>query len=316
MNRFRQKNYTKSPDQTERPAPLRDFKHDAQQEENTGRKRRLKLAMYWLLPVCVIALVGIGVVSYPVYEFLSRGATAEDRTAEVDRSTDSGPIEASELLVAHLEAIGGRANLQRIRSVRQKGRISFNSGENDFQIFLLQPDKGMMVVNRGATGRVKLVLNGEFAWEVVEKQDGTRVVTPLTGKGKELLKWSLRVHNSFRAMALAEQSGGLSAREIEYQGKPCYEISQTKPDGTVFLAVLEKETLYLLKTQQMIGLENEMDEFVVIYDDHRMVAGVVEPFATKVYRNGELNNEVKIRSIQRNTGVMSVLFEVPDALHQ
>jgi hypothetical protein len=215
---------------------------------------------------------------------------------------------------AYLMAIGGRDALQQVRSVRYEGRVTFDSKASDFQMLLLKPDKGMLVTNPGQAGSIKLMLNGDVAWQVTEVRDGSREISRLDESGTESLKWSLRVHNTFRRLALDGQFSGLSVREIRYDGKPCYEFTKTMPNGSIFLALLEKETLYLLKTVETIDGKDGVDEFSVIYDDHRMVSGIVEPFETELYRNGELDNKVMINSIRVNAGVISSLFEVPEEI--
>lgn len=229
-------------------------------------------------------------------------------------SSSYAEIDASELLEAYLEAAGGRDALQRVRSVRYEGRVVFSSSGKDFQMYLLLPDKGMLVTSPGEAGSQKLMLNGDTAWQVIEKPDGAREMKRLDEDETRALAWSMRVHNSFREIAMEGRASELSIREIEYLGEPCYEVSQKAPDGSSLLAVLDKETLYLLKTVEAVNRGEEKDKFTVLYDDHRMVSGVVEPYQTKLYRNGSLDNEVIIDSIRINSGVMSSLFEIPDEI--
>jgi len=54
----------------------------------------------------------------------------------------------------------------------------------------------------------------------------------------------------------------------------------------------------------------------VVYDDYKMISGVMEPYTTKLYRDGELDNTVHINSIRFNMGFISSLFNVPDELEE
>ena len=77
---------------------------------------------------------------------------------------------------------------------------------------------------------------------------------------------------------------------------------------------MDKETLYLLETQETLSAGEDADEFTVIYEDHQNVAGIIEPYKTKLYRNGELDNEAVVSSYRINPGLVSSLFEIPEEL--
>lgn len=315
MNRFRKVPQKVVKSESERASPLREFSHDAQHKSFSKRMHRFNLMAYWVLPVLVfVVIIAAGV--FIALSFTAKNEVAKEEAGQPAFSTSRSDISVPELLEAYIDAIGGRAALGKVRSVRYEGQVKFSKGVNDFQMLLLLPDKGMLVTNPGEAGSLKLMLNGDIAWQVVEKQDGTREVLALDEEGTNSLKWSLKVHNSFRSLAMQAQFEGFTARQIQFEGKPCYELTKTMPDGSDFTAVLEEETLYLLKTQETVKRKDGVDEFSVLYDDHSMVSGVVEPYRTSLYRNGELDNEVEIDSIRMNTGVMSSLFEIPKQFQQ
>ncbi|PXA03174.1 hypothetical protein DDZ13_13195 [Coraliomargarita sinensis] len=316
MNRFRQGNKGKGPkksEQTERPRPLREFSDQSQDSPPSELKQRIQVAAYWLVPLLVFLLIILGGAYFALnYQFDEKSESSKE--TDVAFTPSSGEVEVPELMAAHLNAIGGREALSQVRSVRYEGQVTFNSGKNNFQMLLMKPDKGMLVTNPGEPGNLKLMLNGEYAWQVMEKQDGSRTVSRLDEEGTQSLKWSLRVHNTFRTIALEGAITDLTVREVDHLGRPCYEVSRTKESGDEFLAILDKETLYLLKTEETVSGKNSSDKFTVLYDDHRMVSGVIEPYETKLFRNGDLDNEVAIDSIRINTGVISSLFEVPEEI--
>lgn len=317
MNRFRQDKGEEKKSWEERPKPLRQFNHDGSQKTGSvGAPEvggRTKLFPFWLLAVFAIVVF----LTSGTFLFLYLSGQSEKTETQVEASTVLSArteMGASELFEAYLKAVGGRDALQQIRSVRYEGEVVFASSGKDFQMYLLMPDKGMLVTSPGEAASQKLMLNGDAAWQVVDLPDGKRKVVPLEEDETRALRWSMRVHNTFRELAMEGRAAEVSVREIEYLGKPCYEVSKEAPDGSDFLAVLEKETLYLLKTVETVSRGEEKDKFTVLYDDHRMVSGVVEPYNTKLYRNGSLDNEVVIDSIRINSGVMSSLFEIPEEI--
>lgn len=311
MNRFR-KQYTSREEKPEPTQPLRDFTYKDSPTDNSQLNRRTKSRLLYLALTAGLLIVILVVTSI----FSSEDSSDRPVTREepVPVSSQSSFVDVPDLLNGYLNALGGRQALQDVRSVRYDGQVQFSSGQQDFQIWLLAPDKGMLVTDPGGFGGQKLVVNGDVAWRVLENRDGAREMYVLDEFSTESLKWSLRVHHSLRLMALAGGTAGLKIRETEYLDKPCYELSKTMPQGSEFLAILDKETLYLHKMVETLQVEDEVSEFTVLYDDYRMVAGVLEPFSTTLYKNGELDNEVEVRSIQINSGVMSSLFAVPEDL--
>ena len=314
MNRFRKNNPEQNESREERPKPLRQFNDDGWQAAAPAGGvvgGRGKLFPFWLVGIFVA--VAVLVLGGFVFLYLNGGAAGTE--PELERpplSTSYGEIAPSELVEAYIDAMGGRDALRQIRSVRYEGRVVFESSEKDFQMYLLMPDKGMLVTNPGGRSSQKLMLNGDIAWQVIEMPDGAREVARLGDDEARALKWSMRVHNTFREIALNGGASELEIREIEYLGEPCFEASRELADGSSFTAVLDRETLYLLKTVETVSRGEESDTFTVLYDDYRMVSGVVEPYHTMLYRNGALDNEVMIDSIRMNSGVMSSLFEVPE----
>lgn len=311
MNRFR-KQHTSREEKPEPTQPLRDFTYKESATDNSRPNRRPKSRLLYLALTAGLLVVILVVVS--IFSSKDRADRPVTREEPVPVSSQSSFVDVPDLLNGYLNALGGRQALQDVRSVRYDGQVQFSSGQKDFQIWLLAPDKGMLVTDPGGFGGQKLVVNGDVAWRVIENRNGAREMYVLDELNTESLKWSLRVHHSLRQMALAGKTAGLKVRESEYLDKPCYELSKTMPQGSEFLAILDKETLYLHKMVETLQVEDEKSEFTVLYDDYRMVSGVVEPYRTTLYKNGELDNEVEVRSIQINSGVMSSLFQVPDDL--
>ena len=324
MNRFHQENSHPESDQPQRPRALRSFNDTSKNRGSSRPKFRPNFKVYLLILVVIslVFLVGMFTVLHyngqyevpPVSQKPVTSSSSSTSSSTFTSSSHSIQIKVPDLLNAHLNALGGRQALQDVRSVRYEGKVNFTSGQSDFQTLVLSPDKGMLVTNPGEAGGQKLMLNGDIAWRVIEQQDGSREVLRLEDESMESLKWSLRVHNTLRHLALEGQYSGLSVKEIEFMDKPCYELTKKMPDGSDFLAILEKETLYLLKMMETLRVGDAQNEFTIMFDDYRMVSGVVEPYQTTLYKNGDLDNEVEIGSIQVNSGVISSLFQVPDEL--
>lgn len=222
----------------------------------------------------------------------------------------SGEILVPELLDSYLTTIGGREALQSIRSIRYRARLIEPGGELEFQILVSLPRKGMIITSPGKDYRQKIILNGDTAWQEVELGDGKLKIVPLDEANTEALAWSLRIHNTFRRIALNEDGAreGFSAREIEFQDKPCFELTKRMPDGSEFLAILDQESLYLLKMEETVRSADGKECLQAVYDDHRTISGIVLAFESKTYKGRKLYNETYLEFVEVNPGLVSSLF--------
>jgi len=310
---------------------MRNFDYSVDPGNAVHRKQRLMRKVFWrsfgfgsmvvlMLAAAVLYFYGANASSPEIATAASDAASiAAASRLPVDSMPTAVPanvrrIEVPEILEAHLKVLGGRKALQDVRSVRYEGKVYFAAGASDFQMLVLKPDKGMLVIDPGQPNSQKLMLNGDIAWRVIDRRDGTRQVNLLEKDSITTLQWSLRVHNTLRALALVSQFGGLVVQEINFDGKRCFELKKTRPNGSDFTAILDQETLYLLKMVETLKTPGGEYEFGVSFGDYRMVSGVLEPFSTILYRDGELDNEVELRSVQINPGVMSSLLSMPEEL--
>lgn len=268
------------------------------------------LAYWWLALLVLLVALSFGFVFFSRPTEQPVVSWPESRQENTSPSTQN--MSVTQLLQDYLEAMGGREALAQIRSVRFEGRLVDASNQFNFIGLLLSPDKGMLVLESAAMGTSKFMLNGDKSWQVLERRDGTRQIVPLDVESSDSLKWSLRVHHTLRALALAGRYSDLTLREIEYLGKPCYELSKTKKDE--FLAVLDKDSLFLLKTEEKLQIGGKASMFTVLYEDHREVSGIVEAHKTKLYKDGSLVNVAEIASYRINPGMVSSIFEIPEEL--
>lgn len=311
MNRFKKQSKLRDKKAPAAKVPLREFKDDAKANPPSMLLFRLEVAAYWLLPLTIFCLILIGGV-YVAYKYDWFSGAYEDAEPSPGYVNDSGEILIAKLLDSHLAAVGGRAALKNIQSLRFKGILKESTGEVPFQILVSLPDKGMIMTDLGNGARHKLVLNGDLAWQVFEFADGTQKIILLDEANTASLVWSLRVHNTFRRLALQGNTKDLSLREIEFEGKPCFELTKRLSDGADFLAVLDAKSLYLLKTLETVPGPEGPEQLEVLYRDHRIVSGVVEAYQTKTFKEGQLYNEVFLESTQINPGLISALFDIPE----
>lgn len=317
MNRFSKANRKKDGEDAKPQKPLREYTDESLETPPSMRFFRLEVTAYWLLPTlifCAILLGGVFVAfKFGVFSHWKEGVKSPHPYYDA-----SGEILVPELLDTYLATIGGREALQSIRSIRYKGRLIEPGSELEFQILVSSPRKGMIITSPGKDHRQKIILNGDTAWQEVELGGGELKIVPLDETNTEALAWSLKVHNTFRRLALDEDGAreGFSARKIEFQNKPCFELTKRMPDGSEFLAVLDQESLYLLKLEETVRSADGKERLQAVYGDHRTISGIVFAFETKTYKDGKLYNETYLEFVEVNPGLVSSLFEIPEELRE
>ena len=220
----------------------------------------------------------------------------------------------AQLLEAYVQAMGGRDVLMEMRSVRYEGTHKDEKREREFELIVSAPDKGILVFDPGTGSSDRFVLNGQTAWRVFENDQAEREVQLLDKARTQGMIRTCKLHDPLRELALGGKGAVLYLVETEFDGVDSLKVTKERVDGTIIECYLDRETLYLLATEDSYFSEGERMERRVVYGDYRMTSGVVEPFRTATYINDELLNETFLDSIRINPGVISPLFEMPEEL--
>lgn len=237
----------------------------------------------------------------------------DDRPA---RAHDSVPEQAkiAALIERAIEAHGGEAAIRslQIGRVVLKGDGRFGPGiEGPFTVvdtFHLprRLRREATAESNGETVRILTVLDGDKAW--MKMSDGP--VTRLQPSGDRL--------NAFPSTLL---SGLLDARDGEYT------LTREESDdpGRILIAMekgelyygtieLDKDTHYLVATTKLLPDPEKGDWAVIdtIYDEHKVVQGVVVPMRMISYKDGDILLNVTVKKLELLESVESSDFAKPD----
>lgn len=316
MNRFSKAKQNKDDEGAKPQKPMREYTDESLGTPPSMRFFRFEVTAYWLLPILIFSAILLGGIFIAFKAgVLSLGKDGADNS-QPSYYNANGEILVPELLDTYLETVGGRDALEGVRSVRYKGRLIEDGSELELQILISSQKKGMIIVSPGKDYSQKIILNGDTAWQEVKLGGGKLKIVPLDEADTQSLAWSLRVNNTLRSLALGgeEARAGLTAREIEFQEKPCFELTKRRADGSQFLAVLDRKSLYLLEAEETVRHADGSEHLQTIYADYRTVFGIALAFETKTYKDGIFQNEIDLESIEVNPGLISSLFEIPEEL--
>ncbi len=320
MNRFRNRDNEFADEEEKEPAtqPRRQFRHAPPVKQPSMFWHKVQVVAYVVVPLFVFVVIIVG----GIFIALSLKPTRDDAEITVSttptrskpsvNSTFSG-LGSVQLLEAYLEANGGRDTLRSVNSMRIEGRSKKGQKNVDFQIIMKEPDMGALYLTESGSDSVRYLLNGDTAWEVVEETEG-RSFKALNGPVKEMMAVVCRMFDPMRHLALTGRGVILFIREVSSDGRKMLLVTLERADGSTVDCYLDRQTLYLLSTEERLMVDDEDVLRKVEYGDFRMTSGVVEPFRIKVYFDDRLHRELLVDSIRINPGVMSSLFEVPDGL--
>ena len=234
-----------------------------------------------------------------------QGPTAQPQASPTPRPT---PIPAEELMQKYVNAIGGQAAIDKIKSRMVTGTVSTANGLNGtYEMGQVAPDKGYEIfVTPQITIRRALTASG--AWE--QTQQGVRDVTgPEFARARALMQ-------VFSYLKLKEQYTRLRTAGREKIGdRDAYVVLATRGENDTERLYFDVETGLLLRRttylRTIVGVIPEQTDF----EDYRDVDGVKMPFTIRVSPVDAGNPYIvrKFTEIKLNVPVDESKFNKPAA---
>ena len=234
-----------------------------------------------------------------------QGPTAQPQASPTPRPT---PTPAEELIQKYVNAIGGQAAIDKIKSRMVTGTVSTASGLNGtYEMGQVAPDKGYEIfVTPQITIRRALTASG--AWE--QTPQGVRDVTgPEFARARALMQ-------VFSYLKLKEQYTRLRTAGREKIGdRDAYVVLATRGENDTERLYFDVETGLLLRRttylRTIVGVIPEQTDF----EDYRDVDGVKMPFTIRVSPVDAGNPYIvrKFTEIKLNVPVDETKFNKPAA---
>jgi hypothetical protein len=222
------------------------------------------------------------------------------------QSPPSGPT-ADEVYAKYIAAIGGQANVDKIKSRTAKGSVAQPNGTVTVDIAQGAPDK-FHITATTPTGAFERGFNGSVGWE-----KGPQGVRALAAADVAQLQNSIGL---LRHIRLKEQFTSMRARGTQLIGdRPTYVVIGTTADNRQERLFFDTQTGLLLRRisymQTPIGLIPEQIDF----EDYRDVDGVKFPFTVRVLAV-DVGNPISTRifsEMKLNVAVDDAKFNMPAA---
>jgi hypothetical protein len=215
--------------------------------------------------------------------------------------------EVAYVLDRYIESMGGRALLERIKSVRLSGKVEYPNGTtHSITVLKKKPNRVRVVLDTG-TLRFIQAYDGEVAWFARES-------------GKYAFHDRMRgaqAQNFIREAPLenvlvnpADTGVQISLGEdVSLAGTPCYQVLASFPDGSRIVHYIEKETFLERRIFEYDAEGKRISELVP--GQFEIVGGVA--FAMKIVRlqDGEPVSTLTLEDVSLNVGILDSAFSAP-----
>jgi hypothetical protein len=215
---------------------------------------------------------------------------------------------ADEIIVKHIEAMGGNANWNKINSIKLSGSASMGGMDMAMSQTTVN-DKGMRMdmSMMGINGYT--IITPTEGWMYMPVQPGMDKVTPLpadqvkASQGKLKVKSGLLLDKS--AISKAEYIGKDTINQVG-----CYKLKVTDKDGTDQTAYFDATTYYLVRLEVKLKMQDEEQEVALNYSNfQKQPEGIVYPMVL-----GSSQGDFTIKTIEINKPVDASVFKPADAI--
>lgn len=255
----------------------------------------------------------IGLASAAVYSVINNKASSPS-AAPIEVRLPYGSLkelsDPKTFMSAYLSVNCNSDLLRRTQSIRVTGTIERDGLSENFTLIKKRPDKMRFFVKQGLK-EITFGTDAEIVWRCIrspQKQE----VNYVRIEGDEALKW-IKQTRFFDLIISASQGEGqiLEIEGEQWAGNDSLKVRVIDTYGDTYVIFIDPQTLYPL-AQRQFHPNGKMSE--TIFNDYRDLDGLPTPFQLTVSQENNAASKIQISSAVINPGLLSKLFELPNAL--
>ncbi len=215
--------------------------------------------------------------------------------------------DAQTVINQYIEAIGGRAAIEKVRTQVTKGTFALPDMGiyAPFETCLEPPDKSYMYINFSEAAPASNGVNGDIAWQI-HPMSGPQI---LTGEDR------LAALRGAEIDPLVDWKKYYKTAEITGQetigGQPCTQVTFT-PETGANLVVFFNNTTHLLV--RMIGIQGGTKAQTDVLD-YRETGALKQPYRLQV-KTPQFSFEFQVDSIEQNVPIPPEKFALPPEIQR
>jgi hypothetical protein len=216
---------------------------------------------------------------------------------------------AEEILDKSVEALGGKAALEKLHTRVSKGviEVAAQGFKGPVTTYEAAPNKNYTVVEFERIGKIESGTDGVVQWEITP-MSGART---LDGAEKALNERMNTFNAPLYWRKLYKTAVCTGVEEVD--GRPCYKVVLTPELGSPETSYYDQKT-YLL-TKVSLVLKGQMGEtpLEIVPTDYRKVDGVLLPHKT-TQKIIDIEQVLTLSSIEHNVDIPADRFALPEAV--
>jgi hypothetical protein len=216
-----------------------------------------------------------------------------------------------EIISKYLDAIGGKANWDKLKTVKMTGNIDIGPNmKAPFTLYLKDKTKSRFELEFQGMKMIQ-ALDGDSGWKVVPfqgKLDPERMSPEEVKDGKTQADFTGDLYNWKEKGSQVELLG-----KEDMEGTECYKLKVTKKDGDVTYIFLDATTYLPLKESRKIKMQDKEMETASVPSNYKKVGAYTFPFTIEM-RGGEeaaQGQALNIETVEVNVPIAEDLFKMP-----
>lgn len=174
-----------------------------------------------------------------------------------------------QIISKHIEAIGGRENWKKIKSLRQESSMKMQGAE--IKLVTTQVDKKAFRLDVSAMGMngYQIMTNTE-GWSFMPFQGQTKP-EPMTADDVKISQDQLEIQNDFMTYGeMGKKLEDLGTEEVD--GTECFKLKLTDKEGSETTYYIDQSNYFLVKESSKMTANGQEMENVVTYSNYEKTA--------------------------------------------
>lgn len=209
---------------------------------------------------------------------------------------------ADKVLDSYIQAVGGRANLEKIKDLTVRSTITSSGANLTYTQYFKGPDKMVQSIRLGDLEIQKTIINGSRG--KVISQDGTKVMSPEEVQ-EQKIQYGLNSFLRYNALGVKKN---LSTLE-RINGRRAYRLELELPTGQQLLQYYDLETGLRIREVMVTATELGNATQVTEVKDYREVGSVKVPYLTQLRAGNQLIS-TNVQSVEVNKNLKDDLFKL------
>ena len=207
----------------------------------------------------------------------------------------------------YLQALGGKAALEKLTSRLTRGSIVPAEGENiPLEVYWKAPDRWLQVIGASDEGQTRAGFDGKAGWT----QDSQGQVRAMTGEMLASIRHTgaffqqARLRDLYAKMTL-KGAGKIESRDVQL-------IEATRADGATETLAFDSGSGLLVRRDVVRQTPQGPQTTRFTYEEYRVVDGVRVPFLTRQRRDPSAPElTIKVSEVKHNVPVDDTKFRKP-----